>query len=225
MIDQNNTPLNPQDFLPVIPDNELFCAVNPRRSPSPQPNLTWEQLQRFWDCNPLYLVSAALLLYSLYLVAADTNFLKTDIARLVFNLGSLQVYEIVVVVTAIWLARRAIWYDSTLLAALDNLLVFVPFILLSEAALIDSRLIWILSAAAGLVAFARLGALRRFIRELNFPSRLLAIGTLFLAVNAILPAVYRVLHQSKIGTLPDFGAAYETNQYVWWLLLPHFARS
>jgi len=35
-----------------------------------------------------------------------------------------------------------------------------------------------------------------------------------------LPIVYRILHQSKVGTKPDWGAAYETNQYIWWLLVP-----
>ncbi|HVY69817.1 MAG TPA: hypothetical protein VHH73_07800, partial [Verrucomicrobiae bacterium] len=39
-------------------------------------------------------------------------------------------------------------------------------------------------------------------------------------VNAALPVVYRILHESKVGQNPDWGAAYETNQYVWWLLVP-----
>jgi hypothetical protein len=34
-------------------------------------------------------------------------------------------------------ARRSLWYDSTLLVGLENLLVFLPFILISLAALID----------------------------------------------------------------------------------------
>ena len=124
------------------------------------------------------------------------------------------------VVTAIFLARRAVWYDSTLLVGLENLLVLVPFMLISQAALIDGRMVWILCAAAGLLAVGRLSLLRRFISQLNFPSRLAWIGILVLGVNAVLPAVYRVLHESKFGTKPDWGAAYQTNQYVWWLLVP-----
>ena len=45
------------------------------------------------------------------------------------------------VTTAIVLARRRIWYDSTLLVGLENLLVFVPFILISQAALIDQNVL------------------------------------------------------------------------------------
>jgi hypothetical protein len=48
------------------------------------------------------------------------------------------------------------------------------------------------------------------------------LGTFVLLVNALLPAIYRVLHESKVGTKPDWGAAYETNQYVWWVLMPIF---
>jgi len=185
--------------------------------PDPPP---WERLRRFLACNPFYLVSAALLLYSFYLVSADRSFLQTEVGQLSFNLGSLQLYQILVVVTAIFLARRAVWYDSTLLVGLENLLLLVPFILVSQAALIDSRLVWTLCAAAGLLAGGRMSLLRRFISQLNFPPRLIWLGMFVLGLNAALPAIYRVLHESKFGTKPDWGAAYETNQYIWWLLVP-----
>ena len=96
----------------------------------------------------------------------------------------------------------------------------MPFILVSEAALIDERLVWVLCGAAGSLAAVRLTALPRFIRQLNFPPRLISIGMLTLAANAAMPVIYRVLHQSKVGKNPDWGAAYETNQYIWWLLVP-----
>ncbi|HYG36070.1 MAG TPA: hypothetical protein VEC99_14870 [Clostridia bacterium] len=180
----------------------------------------WGSMRRFLACNPLYLMSAALLLYSFYLVSADPNFLLTEVAKLSFNLGSLQLYEVLVVATAIFLARRAVWYDSTLLVGLENLLVLVPFILVSQAALIEPRLVWILCAAGGLLAATRLSFLKRFIAQLNIPPRLLGAGALVLVANMALPVVYRVLHESKVGTKPDWGAAYETNQYLWWLMMP-----
>ncbi len=88
----------------------------PRRSPptrlrnaiNSQPFSYW--LRKFFACNPFYLVSAALLLYGLYLVSADVSFLS--LSQLIFNFGSLQIYEILLVATAIFLARRRIWYDS-----------------------------------------------------------------------------------------------------------------
>jgi hypothetical protein len=205
------------------PINPATATILPASATTlePKQNLQpWERLRRLFTCNPFYLLSAALLLYSFYLVSADRSFLPGEIGQLSFNLSSLQLYQILLVVTAIFLARRAVWYDSTLLVGLENLLLLVPFILISQAALIDLRLVWILSGAAGLIAGGRLSLLRRFISRLNFPSRVAWIGILVLGVNAVLPAVYRVLHESKFGTMPDWGAAYETNQYLWWFLVP-----
>jgi hypothetical protein len=220
MVENNNTPIpSPEDAnsknQPLPPPIRVHLIKRTDTTP-----LLWEKLRRFLLCNPLYLASAALLLYSCYLVAADSSFLGTDVSRLAFNLGSLQVYEILLVVTAIWLARRAVWYDSTLLAGLENLLLLVPFILLSEAALIDRNIIWPLCAAAAVIAVLRLFVLRWKIPELNFPSGLAALSLVVLVVNAVLPVTYRILHQSKVGTLPDWGAAYQTNQVVWWLVVP-----
>ena len=177
-------------------------------------------LKRFLACNPLYLSSAALLLYSVYLISKDQAFLRGETQQLTFNLCSLQVYEILLVVTAIFLAIRSVWYDATLLVGLENLFVLVPFILISQAALIEAKLVWTLSSAAGLLAMARVQVLKRSIKRLNFPPLLVAVGIAMIAVNGALPIIYRILHESKVGTRPDFGAAYETNQYIWWLLVP-----
>jgi hypothetical protein len=165
-------------------------------------------------------MSAALLLYSFYLISADAKFLVAEVAKLAFNLGSLQFYEWLVIGTAVFLAGRAVWYDSTLLVGLENLLMLVPFILVSQAALIDVHLVWGLCGVAALLAAGRAGLLKRYIPMLNLPPRLLGVGMVLLVVNAALPAIYRVLHESKFGTKPDWGAAFETNQYAWWVLLP-----
>src|ERR1039457_7214901 len=111
-------------------------------------------VKRFLACNPFYLVSAALLLYGFYRVSMDANFLRGELVQLWFNFGSLQCYEVLLVLTAILLARRRIWYDSTLLVGLENLLVLVPFILLSEAALNGQGMARGMSKRAGLVALA-----------------------------------------------------------------------
>lgn len=177
-------------------------------------------VKRFLACNPFYLVSAALLLYGFYRVSMDANFLRGELAQLWFNFGSLQCYEVLLVLTAILLARRRIWYDSTLLVGLENLLVLVPFILLSEAALTGQVMAWGMCLGAGVVAVARFGGLRRGIRELNFPRRLAAIGLVVLAANVALLVVYRILQRTKYGVKMDFGVPYHTNQYIWWLLLP-----
>ena len=177
-------------------------------------------VKRFLACNPFYLVSAALLLYGFYRVSVDVNFLRSELAHLWFNFSSLQCYELLLVLTAVLLARRRIWYDSTLLVGLENLLVLVPFILLSEAALIGQEMAWGMCLAAGFIAAARFAGLRRGIRELNLPRSLALIGLVLLVANVALLVVYRVLQRTKYGVKMDFGVPYQTNQYIWWLLLP-----
>jgi hypothetical protein len=211
--------MNDEPKVPDVPTSQILpVPASPVLKPAPKRLYDW--LRRFLTCNPCYLVSAALLLYSLYLISADPSFLRTEAAQLSFNLVSLQVYEALVIATAIFLAGRTVWYDSTLLVGLENLLLLVPFILISQAALIDPRLVWVLCSAGALLAATRLSILKRFIAQLNFPPRLFGVGIVLLLVNAALPVVYRVLHESKFGTKPDWGAAYQTNQYIWWLLLP-----
>jgi hypothetical protein len=182
------------------------------------PIIHW--LKRFLACNPFYLVSAALLLYGVYRVSLDANFLRRELAQLWFNFGSLQCYEMLLVLTAILLARRRIWYDSTLLVGLENLLVLVPFILLSEAALIGQGMAWGMCLGAGVIAVARFGGLRRGIGELNFPRRLALLGLVVLVANVALLVIYRILQRTKYGVKMDFGVPYHVNQYIWWLLLP-----
>src|SRR5438034_2171965 len=118
---------------------------------------------RFLACNPFYIFSAALLLYGLYRVSVDPHFLSKETTHLMFNFSALQFYELLLVTTAIFLAGRGIWYDSMLLVGLENMLVLVPFLLVSQAALIDTRLVWAMCIAGGLLAIGRFGSLKRFI--------------------------------------------------------------
>jgi len=141
-------------------------------------------------------------------------------ARLIFNFTSVQFYEILVVLTAIFLARRRIWYDSTLLVGLENLLVFVPFILISNAALIDSNMALEMCLAGAAVAVVRFGGLKRHFTQLNLPVWLLGIGSVLLALNVALPLIYRHFGETKIGVHIDSGPAYVMNECTWLLILP-----
>src|ERR1051325_353618 len=210
----NDCPDVPEDSGQIPPEE----VIPPEVYHAHRPISYW--LKKLLACNPFYLVSAALLLYGFYRVSIDPGFLNGESAQLGFNLTSLQFYEAMLVVTAIFLARRCIWYDSTLLVFLENGLALVPFILVSQAALINSSLVWVLCLGAGVITVARFAGLRRFIPELNFPRRQAAIGSIILGANLLLPAIYRTLHEHKFGAKPDFGAAYFTNEYVWLLLLP-----
>src|SRR6478672_12112719 len=98
-----------------VPDSE--SASNPRIEPATEPpkrpRTPWSRL--IWDCNPFYLVSAGLLLYGCYRISTEPDVVNHDSAHLYFNFGSLQIYELLLVITAVFLAARSIWYDSTLL--------------------------------------------------------------------------------------------------------------
>src|SRR6185436_6308061 len=132
-----------------------------RVPPGDRPISHW--LKKLLICNPCYLLSAALLLYGLYRVSIDPHFLPAEAAQLTFNFSSLQCYELLLVGTAIVLARRRIWYDSTLLVVLENLLVLVPFILISQAALVEQHTGRLLCGAAALLVIGRSLAARRWI--------------------------------------------------------------
>src|SRR5215471_14641636 len=161
--------------------------------------------RRFFACNPFYLVSAALLLYGFYRLSVDPGVFLKETAHVVFNFSSLQIYELLLVLTAIFLARRQIWYDSTLLVGLENMLLLVPFILISQAALIDMRMIWILCCLGGAMVILRFGGLKRLIAVLNLPTPLTVTGLVVLLATVALPVVYRLLHEHKFGTRLESG--------------------
>jgi hypothetical protein len=177
-------------------------------------------VKKFLICNPFYLASAALLLFGLYRVSLDPSFLPEEVAQLKFNFTSLQLYELLLVSTAMLLARRLIWYDAKLLVTLENLLVLVPFMLVSQAALIEPKTVWIFCGAAALFAVARSGLAQRGVAALRFPPRLMWVGAGVLAVNAAWPVIYRILHENKIGKKLESGAAFEMNAVSWLVLLP-----
>ena len=98
--------------------------------------------------NPFYPLSAALLLYGLYLVSVDPQMFGQELAQLAFNFSSLELYEVLVVVTALLLARRALWYDATVLVLLENLLLLVPFLLISQATFLTRQATWAVGGTA-----------------------------------------------------------------------------
>ena len=207
----NNT--RPETPVPVT-----FIVPIPPTPPAPIPWKSW--LRYVLATNPFYLLSAALLLFGIYRISVGPGLFGTDTAQLAFNFGSLQFYEILLVGTAILLARRAVWYDSTLLACVENALMFVPFILVSQAALIEQKWVWSFCGVGVALAVARTGSLKAWFADLNLPARALGCGALVLAVNAALPVVFRHLHESKLGTRPTEGAAYAFNEWSWLALLP-----
>jgi hypothetical protein len=210
--------MNDNDPTNVPPP--ITASPNPVPPPWPNPKPFSWWLRKLLACNPFYLVSAALLLVGCYRVSIDAPFLNHESARLLFNFTSVQAYEILLVLTAIFLARRRLWYDSTLLVGLENLLVFVPFILISQAALMDSQMARTMCAAGAAAAILRFGGLKKYFSQLNLPGRLLGAGFILLSLNVALPLIYRHFGETKFGVHLDAGPAYEMNECTWLLILP-----
>ena len=150
---------------------------------------------RYWArrllvCNPFFLCSAALLLYGVYRLSLDPNIFKEEQSNLLFNYFALQFYEWLVVLAAIVLARRKIWYDSALLVVVENGLMLVPFMLISQGTLLNPRLGMALAGGAVLFAFVRAVITRKRYPLFNLPSRALILGAVVLLINAALPSVF-----------------------------------
>ena len=202
-----------------IPPPIIGSVLELPRVPARSRPISW-WLRKLFACNPFYLVSAALLLFGCYRVSIDAPLFNFETARLLFNFTAVQVYEILLVVTAIFLARRAIWYDATLLVGLENLLVLVPFIYISLAALIDSRMALTMCLTGGAVAILRFGSLKRWFTQLHLPRTLLAVGFILLSLNIALPLVYRSYGEHIIGAFINSGPEHAMNVRVWMLVLP-----
>src|SRR3954466_1831067 len=73
--------------------------------------------------NPFFIASAALLLFGINRLAVDPSFLRVEEAKLLFNFSALQVYELLLIGVAVFLAARAFLYDSTLLVVIESIVL------------------------------------------------------------------------------------------------------
>src|SRR5258708_18327993 len=110
---------------------ETTTASPPRARPLADDLQTW--LRRIMAGNPFYLASAGALLYGINQLTTDPKLVGAESSMLRFNFCALAVYEVMLVITAIALARRRIWYDALLLVGLANLLIIISFSLISRA--------------------------------------------------------------------------------------------
>jgi hypothetical protein len=170
--------------------------------------------RRLLVCNPFFLYSAALLLFGVNRLSTDDRLFASDLHNLFFNFFSLQLYEVALVLTAVVLARRRVWYDSALLVVVENGLLLVPFMLISQASLEGMSYGWTFSAAGGLLAAARFGSIRRWYREFRLPGRALALGAAVLLFNVALPLIFRPMMEKDVE---DWRGP---NELIWMVLLP-----
>ncbi len=211
-------PIDPNEL--TAPDtDEIALAADEAPLPAPpEPVSDWRYwLRRLLVCNPFFLCSAALLLFGINRLSVDPEFLGNEVENLLFNFSALQFYEVLVVVTALVLARRRVWYDSALLVVLENGLALVPFMLISQATLIDGRLAGGLTLAGGAVAAGRFLSVRRWYPQFNLPWRALLLGGAILAANMALPRIFRPMMEVDVENWRG------PNLVAWYLVLPLLA--
>jgi hypothetical protein len=165
-------------------------------------------------CNPLFLCSAALVLFAVNRLSNEDRLFQSDVQNLLFNFFSLQIYEVVLVLTALFLARRRIWYDASVLLVLEHSLLLVPFVLLSHASLESLTLAWMLIAAGGALAAGRYAGVRRWHPTFNLSGRSALLGAFILLANIALPLLARPILDRDVFD-------WETpNQILWLGALP-----
>lgn len=190
----------------------------PRQSVEPEP--TFEQKARQWlryllIGNPFYILSAVLLLYSMNRLSNGSGLFLKELPQLIFNFSSFQVYELLLAGTAIFLARRQIAYDAGLLVTMEQMFLFVPFILISQALLIEGLVAATLCVVGFGLAVMRMGGIWRWVTGVNLPRPLLGIGAVLLLVNLVAPVLVRVLH--KNAAMPLWSGRAEAINAIGWL--------
>ena len=158
-------------------------------------------LRQFLAGNPFYIVSAGFLLYGIYCVSMDPRFAEREMQQLLFNFGSLQFYGLLLTFTALFLARRRIWYDSTLLVVIESALVFVPFLLVSQAISLSKGVAYLMCGLATLLAGIKFSLLKRFYPKLNLPPALLFAGAAILIINCELPLLFKTAAEASYAAM------------------------
>ena len=143
--------------------------------------------------NPLYLGSAGLLLYGINALTTDPRFVGAEYSMLQFNFCALVIYELILVITAIALARRKVWSDALLLIGLANLFVIIPFSLISRASYLSTHLALTMCLCGAAITIVKFWALKKYIPNLNLPRRLLWFGSLLLLVNSSIPMWFKAM--------------------------------
>jgi hypothetical protein len=185
----------PPPFFPKLPSinsNDQSLPLDPYWP------LKWILAQ-----NPFYIASAILLLYAMFRLSTDARIFTEEVSQLCFNFGSFQVYELMIAVTAIVLVRRKIFYDFSLLICIESLFAYVPFILISQALLIEGEMALKFSLLGCLLVLLRFGQLRKHFGGMNFRPRLLILGGVLLCVNVMLPLLVRYIHMGSTALNRD----------------------
>lgn len=172
--------------------------------------------------NPFYPLSAVLVLLGVFLLSGDDRLFSTEAGQLYFNFGTLQMYGFLIATTAVFLFRRAIYYDTLMLVVLAGLPILVPFILISQGAFLGTSTLTVLCVLAATSGVAQFALIRRGIRELPFSTGLPLLLGAVLLINLALPILLKEVHARL--TAIEWAVQQDRHWHLGWtLLLPLLA--
>ncbi len=186
-------PIDADSSLSITPDVSLDSAA-PRPEIEPAES-GWRLLGRWIVAgNPFYPLSAVLVLFGIFLMSGDERLFGGELAQLWFNFGAVEGYGLLIGLTALFLFRRGVHYDTLMLVVLATLPILVPFILISQAAFLGGGLMAVFCGAAAVAGVLQFVTLRRGIPGLPLRGGMAGFFVMIVAVNVALPIVIKQLH-------------------------------
>jgi hypothetical protein len=176
-------------------------------------------LKRLLAGNPFFLLSPLVLLYGIYRLSVDPKFLPTETLQLIFNFGSLQVYEFVIAGLVVFLGIRRIRYDSVFLFWVETGLAAVPFILISQSLFLGGSLVAVFLSTAVVAAATRFHSSGRRLFPRTNLSGLNAAGVCLLTVNLAMPLVFKHV-QKESNALWEAENLTLVSHWIWCAALP-----
>lgn len=195
--------------------------TQPKQDSAPNANVAPAPSGRSWvkhiiARNPFFPISAGLLLYGINQLSTEPKLVGAEFSMLRFNFCALVGYEMMLILTAVALSRRKIWYDALLLIGLSNVLIIVPFSLISRAVFLNSNLALAMAVGGSVLTVGKFFVFKRYINGLQLPARLLALGAALLFLNAAAPLKFKGIAENSTQITAWLNV-------IWLFLLPCFA--
>ena len=184
----------------------IGTSFPPTPPPNPRPFTDF-----LLDHNPLYLLSAALMLLGCYLLGSAMEVAAGQVGKLLWLLGVLNFYEFLLIGLAVFLWKtRGLLRDSTLLLLIEGLFLADLTFLNSEVAANDLILGSCINAILFILALSKLYIVVRFLKLERSPRTLVFI-TLQLGLLCALPILLRSLaHDGVVAPGPFY--------LLWWAI-------
>ncbi|MCH2209455.1 MAG: hypothetical protein MK132_26835, partial [Lentisphaerales bacterium] len=145
--------------------------------------------ENFWNkfivtCNPWFLSSAVILLFGIYQIRVDEVFLGSEEVEVLYSFFTLQVYEIMALLSAWCFLKRRLNYDAVFLIIVVGILSLVPFLNLSQALHLENSYGASIAATTSFLALIKFLFIKRAMPKVNLPWLMLIPYMIVLVVNA-----------------------------------------